>query len=31
MGSTPKIIDLAEMCCGCGACAASCHTGCLAM
>lgn len=31
MGSVPKIIDLAEKCCGCGACAASCRTGCLAM
>lgn len=31
MGNVPKIIDLAEKCCGCGACAASCRTGCLAM
>ena len=31
MAAAPKIASLGEACCGCGACAAACRTGCLVM
>ena len=31
MAAAPKVASLGEACCGCGACAAACRTGCLVM